>query len=244
MGFWYLNADLGPREPCDPTSSTGSYPRFDTPASSGTNYSDGTMNLSAPTFNLTGAAYDCKSSSGHGEISWDPVKQKFYIKGTIFFDGSLCINSGTGCGSGGGSGVSATYTGSGSIILTGTFTETNGNAMCVGLSGGGCNQSVSWDPNNASLGIIAYGNDGSGNSIDIKQGQIQGLLMGYNNIYCEPATGTFVQGPMISVDASINCGNSNILSFPAISFPSTGFSGSTGPLPPAVLSPPVQFGGG
>jgi hypothetical protein len=49
---------------------------------------------------------------------------------------------------------------------------------------------------------------------------------------------------MISVNGDVSCGQKNTLSFPPISFPSTGFSGSTGPFPPGVLSPPIQFGGG
>lgn len=230
MGFWWTWADLGPRNQCDPTKSTGAYPTFD---------NNGTMDGNMPTWNLTGAAYDCVRGSHF--IDWDPTTKKLTINGTIFYDGNVCVGS-SGCGTN----VNATYTGSGSIILTGSFSMVNGDNMCVppALSGGGCDATVSWNPNNSSLGVIAYGNDGSGNSIAIKKGQIQALLMGYHDVYCEPASGTFVQGPLISVDADVICGNSNTLSFPAISFPSTGFAGSTGPLPPAVILPPVQYGGG
>jgi hypothetical protein len=63
-------------------------------------------------------------------------------------------------------------------------------------------------------------------------------------VYCDPASGTLVQGPMVSVHASVSCGQSGELRFPAISFASSGQDGLTGPLPLPVLQPPIQFGGG
>jgi Tfp pilus assembly protein PilX len=232
LGFYYRAADLGPFAHCDPSLSSGAYPTFD---------NDAIMNESAYStaspFNLTGTPYKCISRTDRGELSWDGTT--LHIKGVIFIDGSACVGS-SGCGTN----RVAKYTGKGTIILTGSFSMVNGDTMCVGLSGSSCNQTVDWNPDDTSLGIIAYGDIGDGNGIEIKQGQIQGLMMANKNIYCQPASGTLVQGPMVSVYGSINCGQSSTLSFPAISYPSTGFAGSTGPLPLPVLLPPLQFGGG
>lgn len=232
MGFYYQTADLGPFSKCDPSKSSGAYPTFD---------GDTTMNESAYSaanpFDLTGTPYRCISRTDRGELIWDGTT--LHIKGVIFIDGSACVGSG-GCGTN----RVAKYTGTGSIFLSGSFSMTNGDTMCVGLSGSNCDQAVSWNPDNTSLGIIAYGDIGDGDGIEIKQGQIQGLLLANKNIYCQPASGTLVQGPMVSVYGSINCGQSSTLSFPAIPYPSTGVSGISGALPLPQLLPPLQFGGG
>jgi hypothetical protein len=235
MGFWYNNADLGPRHACDPTQSTGPYPTFDT--------GDGKMNQSAYStgnpFDLTGTPYRCISASGRGWLVWTGTQ--LIVRGIIFFDGSICMGSG-GCGTN----LSGYYTGQGTIIATGTFQMNNNDTMCVtanGLSGGSCVRNVDWDPGQNSIGIIAYGDDGNGNSITIKKGSFQGLLMGYNNVDCS-VSGTFVQGPVVSVNGSVSCGQSGDMYFPAIPYPSNGFSGFIGPLPVPNLLPPQQYGGG
>jgi Tfp pilus assembly protein PilX len=232
MGFWYQNADLGPNTPC--AASSGTPPMFD---------NDGVMNQSAyavaAPFNLTGSThYTCRSASGTGVLSWDGTT--LTIKGTIFIDGSICSGGGTTCTNNN----DAIYVGKGTIILTGTFSIFNHDNLCVNLSGGGCNTSAAWNPDTTALAIVANGDFGNGDGIEIKQGQIQGLLLANKNVFCDPAAGTLVQGPMVAVYGSVSCGQAGTLSFPAISFASSGTDGLVGPLPLPQLLPPVQFGGG
>lgn len=240
MGFWYQFANLGPHSPCDPAKSAPYLPANNPVFDDG----DNLMNDSQSQFNLTGNTYKCISYDGTAWLIWNG--STLSINGTIYYDGSMCAGT-SGCGNN----LNATYTGSGSILLSGSFTMTNGDNLCVGMSGGSCDPNVAWNPNNQSLGIIAYGDTGlnsggsaSNNGIEVKASGFQGLLMARENIYCSPASNTFIQGPMISVYGDVSCGQKNTLSFPPISFPSTGFSGSTGPFPPGVLSSPIQFGGG
>lgn len=230
MGEWYLGADLGPNSGCDPTKSSGAY-------SSITFDNDKVMNQSAYStsspFNLVGSTYTCVSSSGRGELAWDG--STLTIKGTIFIDGSACI-----CGTNAG----GQYVGNGTIILTGVFTMSNNDQLCVegGVSGKTCNESVSWNPNDTSLGIIAYGDNGSGYGIVIDKGSYQGLLMAYKSIDCS-VSGTMVQGPVVSVTGDVSCGQSGDMNFPAIKYPTGGEQGFFGPSPQPVLLPPIQFGG-
>jgi Tfp pilus assembly protein PilX len=234
MGFWYQNADLGPKALC--SSPTGSPPNFDT--STGTpdlSINQSAYSLTAP-FDLTGTPYTCKSANNSGELSWDG--SVLTIKGNVFIDGSVTSSAGSGPTS------PAKYKGQGTLILSGGFVMTNKEALCVNVSGSNCDPSGPWDPNAQALAIVAFGVFSDGNSVSIKQGQFQGLLVGNQNVYCDPASGTLVQGPMVSVHASVSCGQSGELRFPAISFASSGQDGLTGPLPLPVLQPPIQFGGG
>jgi Tfp pilus assembly protein PilX len=225
MGFWYQNAGLGPNSGC--ATFSGTPPTFDT--------GDSTINQSAypqaTPFDLTGAPYSCTSADGNTKLAWDGTT--LTIKGTVFIDGSAQSSSN-----------GAKYVGKGTIILSGTFSMSNHNALCVNLSAGNCNTSVQWDADTTALAIVADGLDGSGNSVNIKQGQFQGLLIGNGNVYGDPASGTLIVGPMVSVYGSVSVGQSGTLQFPPISFASSGTDGLTGPLPLPQLLSPVQFGGG
>jgi hypothetical protein len=229
MGFWYLNAGLGPKSPC--ATSSGAPPKFDT--ASGT--PDNTINQSAYTqaspFDFTGANYSCTSADGKNKLAWDGTT--LTIKGTVFIDGSAQSSSNN-----------AKYVGKGTIILSGTFSMSNHNALCVNLSGGGCDTSAAWDADTTALAIVADGLDASGNSVTVKQANFQGLLIGNGNIFGDPASGTLIIGPMVSSYGSVSTGQSGTLQFPPISFASSGTDGLTGPLPLPQLLPPIQFGGG
>ena len=121
------------------------------------------------------------------------------------------------------------------------------------LTGGGdCDKTANWDPNLSAMFIMAAGDFATelsnqtgtaGNGIEIKKGQFQGGLFAGKNIDAT-VTGTMVQGPMISAYASVSTGQGGELSFPAISFPTSGSSGFTGPLPVPKLLAPRDFGGG
>jgi Tfp pilus assembly protein PilX len=236
MGFWYLNAGLGPKTPC--ATSTGTPPRFDT--SSGT--ADDTINESAysraaPFQLIGGATYSCTSADGQTKLAWDGTT--LTIKGTVFIDGSATISN---------NGTVAKYVGKGTIILTGLFSMSNNTALCANLSGSSCNTSAPWDADTTALAIIAGGIDTSqlpapGTSISIKKGNFQGLLLANGNIDGS-VSGTVIIGPMVSAYGSVNAGQSGTLQFPPITFASSGTDGFTGPLPIPQLLPPIQFGGG
>jgi hypothetical protein len=249
MGFWYENASLGPRHLC--ATSTGTPPRFDTPASVGPDAADGSLNQSATAagqpFDLTGASsYSCTSANGLGILSWNAGTKRLTIKGQVFIDGSVTSSS-----------TGATYTGQGALIISGTFLMTNQTLLCVALdsSGNNCKLDYPWDPNVAGMFIMAGGlftTDRSlqntnayptGTGIEIFKGQFQGGLLAANNVDAS-VTGSVVQGPMVSAYGDVSAGQSGFLSFPAIAFPSSGTDGFTGPLPLPQLLPPRQFGGG
>jgi hypothetical protein len=231
MGFWYLNAGLGPKSPC----ASPSLPRFDTV--SGT--ADNTINESAYTrgapFDLTGAAYSCTSADGQTKLAWDGTT--LTIKGTVFIDGSAKSTAGA-----------AKYVGKGTIILSGLYSMDNNTALCANLSGSTCSTSAPWDTDTTALAIVAAGVDTSvlplpGNSIEIKKGNFQGQLLATGNIVGS-VSGTLVIGPMVSVYGSVDAGQSGTLQFPPITFASSGTDGLTGPLPLPRLLSPIQFGGG
>ena len=239
MGFWYRNASIGPNSLCE--TSSGAFPRFDLPT--GTDGPDGSINQSAtagrPPFDLTGADYTCKT--GQGELSYNASTKKLTINGSIFIDGSATSTAND-----------ATYVGQGALILSGTFSMDNQDKLCVKVSGGNCDTDAPWDPNLSGMFIFAAGDFGTelsndsgtaGNGIEIKKGQYQGGLFAANKIDAT-VTGTVVQGPMVSAYGDVATGQGGELSFPSISFPTSGSSGFTGPLPLPRLLAPRNFGGG
>jgi hypothetical protein len=224
MGFWYQNAGLGPKSPC--ATSTGTPPTFDT-----NNLIDESAYSRNTPFDLTGAPYSCTSADGQTKLAWDGTT--LTIKGTVFIDGSAQSSSNT-----------AKYVGKGTIILSGLFSMSNHNTLCVNLSAGSCSTTAPWDSNTNALAIVANGVDPlTGDSIDIKQGNFQGLLLGDGNVNAS-VSGTLVVGPMVSVYGSVSAGQSGTLQFPPISFASSGTDGLTGPLPIPQLLSPTEFGGG
>jgi Tfp pilus assembly protein PilX len=228
MGFWYMNAGLGPRTAC--ATSSGTPPNFDT--------GDNTINQSAyaqgSPFDLTGATYSCTSADGKNKLAYDASSKTLTVKGTIFIDGSARSSAGNG----------TKYVGKGTIILSGLYSMDNNTVLCVNTSGGSCDTSAPWDADTTALAIVADGIDpATGDSIDIKKGNFQGLLLGNGNIDAS-VSGTLVIGPMVSVYGNVNAGQSGTLQFPPISFASSGTSGLTGPLPLPQLLSPINFGGG
>jgi hypothetical protein len=250
MGFWYLNADLGPLSPC--TTSTGSPPKFDTASG----VADNSINWSAsPTtvINLTppGASYTCKSMVGStilGELSWDASAKLLTVKGTIFIDGSITIAPG----------ATSRYTGQATIVTSGTFGMKN-NTICATHSGytGPCDFSATspWDPNKSALVIVADGLTGAGSAqgqgsdfdpgdgIHLKSSGFQGALIANHSVTTD--TTTQMQGPMISVYDGVVAGQSNDLIFPPITFAPSGGDGIITPdLPKPQLLAPQNYGGG
>jgi Tfp pilus assembly protein PilX len=233
MGFWYLNAGLGPKSPC--ATFTGTPLTFDTDNS----INESVYSRSTP-FDLTGAAYSCTSADGQTKLAWNGTT--LTIKGTVFIDGSATSSSRVG-----------KYVGKGTIILSGLYSMGNQTALCVNLaSPSNCDTSANWDADTNALVIVADGVDAShlstalpapGTSISIQKGNFQGLLLGYGNIDASVA-GTVVMGPIVSVYGVVNAGQTGTLQFPPITFASSGTDGLTGPLPLPQLLSPIQFGGG
>ena len=121
MGFWYLNAGLGPKTPC--ATSSGTPPRFDTVSGTPDNTINQSAYLAGSPFDLTGATYSCTSADGQTKLAWDGTT--LTIKGTVFIDGSARSTSGN-----------AKYVGKGTIILSGLYSMDNNTALCVNLTGG------------------------------------------------------------------------------------------------------------
>jgi len=232
MGFWYLNAGLGPKTPC--ATSSGTPPRFDTVSGTPDNTINQSAYLAGSPFDLTGANYSCTSADGQTKLAWDGTT--LTIKGTVFIDGSAKSTSG-----------SALYVGKGTIILSGRYSMDNNTQLCVNSDcgvGGPSTPPQQWDADTTALAIVADGIDPStGDSIDIKKGHYQGLLLGNGNVDGS-VSGTIMAGPIVSVYGSVNAGQSGTLQFPPITFAGSGTDGLTGPLPLPRLLPPIQFGGG
>jgi hypothetical protein len=232
MGFWYLNAGLGPKTPC--ATFSGTPPRFDTVSGTPDNTINQSAYLAGSPFDLTGANYSCTTADGQTKLAWDGTT--LTIKGTIFIDGSARSTSGN-----------AKYVGKGTIILSGRYSMDNNTALCVNADCGvgvGSNPPTPWDADTTALAIIADGIDPStGDSIDIKKGHYQGLLLGNGNVDGS-VSGTQIVGPIVSVYGSVNAGQSGTLQFPPITFAGSGSDGLTGPLPLPRLLAPIQFGGG
>ena len=113
MGFWYLNAGLGPKTPC--ATSSGTPPRFDTVSGTPDNTINQSAYLAGSPFDLTGANYSCTSADGQTKLAWDGTT--LTIKGTVFIDGSAKSTSGN-----------AKYVGKGTIILSGRYSMDNNTA--------------------------------------------------------------------------------------------------------------------
>jgi hypothetical protein len=260
--FWYQNANLGPNTPCYVYYSTGTIPSpltFDRQGVAQTavgadNVLDQSATAGRPAFDLTpaSAAYDCESQNGQHQLGWNGTNAVFHgiqpghlkVWGTIFIDGSVTSTANP-----------AIYEGIGALIMTGTFLMSNQQELCVAVTGSNCDTSFAWDPNKAGLFIFAGGDfttdrslqqtnaNGSGVSIEMKKAQYQGGLFA-RGIIDASVTGTVVDGPMISAYTDVFAGQSGILTFPPLLFPTSGSSGFSGPLPLARLLTPRQFGGG
>ena len=232
MGFWYLNAGLGPKSPC--ATTTGTPPRFDTV--SGT--ADNTINESAYSrgapFDLTGATYSCTSADGQTKLAWDGTT--LTIKGTVFIDGSAKSSTRK----------RREVRRQGDdhpqrALLDGqqhrALREPSGRRLQYERALG-CRHHRPRDRRGRDRPLDRR----SRNSIDIKKGNFQGLLLGNGNIDAS-VSGTLVIGPMVSVYGSVNAGQSGTLQFPPITFASSGTDGLTGPLPLPELLSPIEFGG-
>jgi Tfp pilus assembly protein PilV len=227
FSFWYTNAKPGPTQAC--TTTTGTPPAFEGSPAGGLNNNAGTINLTPA------ASYSCKyydippnDTDLLGELSWNNTTKKLTVRGAIYIDGSAVVSNNT---------VNE-YDGLATLYLSGTF-RIDGNAqLCGGIAASNCDFTA-WDPNTDNLGIIANGDDGSGNSIVLaNSARMQGSLYATKAV----DVGSFAQydGPMVA--GTFKLAN-NIVTheFPTINSVPVGWPGN--PTVYAEPQPPQNYSG-
>ena len=146
MGFWYLNAGLGPKSPC--ASSSGTPPRFDTVSGTPT-----TRSTRAPTRQAARSISPAPPTAARRRTarrSWRGTGPPSRSRAPSSSTEARQSTSG-----------SAKYVGKGTIILSGLYSMDNNTALCVNLEGGGCDTSAPWDADTTALAIVADGIDPS-----------------------------------------------------------------------------------
>ena len=233
MGFWYLNAGLGPKSPC--ASFSGTPPKFDTASGADNTINESAYSRGGP-FDLTGAAYSCTSADGQTKLAWDGTT--LTIKGNVFIDGSA-------------------RSGSAKREVRRQGDDHPQRALLDGQPGHALREprraaaaarvrrgirtpppSRSWRPGSTrrpghSRVTASKSRKGTSRDCSSPPGTSSGA-----------SRAPLVLGPMVSVYGSVDAGQSGTLQFPPITFASSGTDGLTGPLPLPRLLPPIQFGGG
>jgi len=227
FAFWYLNAKPGPSQAC--TTTTGTPPAFEGSPAGGLNNNAGTINLT-PNSSYSCKYYDIPPNQTDllGELSWNNTTKKLTVKGAIYIDGSAVVSNNS---------VNE-YDGLATLYLSGTF-RIDGNAqLCGGVAAGNCDF-TSWDPNTDNIGIIANGNDGSGNSVILaNQARLQGSL--YATYAVDVGSFAAYDGPMVA--GTFKLAN-NIVTheFPTITSVPVGWPGN--PTVYAEPQPPQNYSG-
>ena len=225
--FWYANAKPGPNQAC--TTTTGTPPAFDGPAPIAINSNAGTVNLT-PSSSYSCKYYDVPPNQTDllGELSWNNTTKKLTVRGAIYIDGSAYISNN----------AVNEYDGLATLYLSGTF-RIDGNAqLCGGVAASNCDFAA-WDPNTDNLGIIANGNDGSGNSIILENSsRMQGSL--YATYAVDLGSFAAYDGPMVA--GTFKLAN-NIVTheFPTITSVPVGWPGN--PTVYAEPQPPQNYSG-
>lgn len=227
FAFWYTNAKPGPTQAC--TTTTGTPPAFEGSPAGGLNNNAGTINLT-PSSSYTCQVWDNLLSPPEkiGELSWNNTTKKLTVRGAIYIDGSAIVSNN----------AVNDYDGLATLYLSGTF-RIDGNAqLCGGVAAGNCDFTA-WDPNTDNLGIIANGNDGSGNSVLLaNSARMQGSIYATNAV----DVGSFAayDGPMVA--GTFKLAN-NIVTheFPTITSVPVGWPGN--PTVYAEPQPPQNYSG-
>lgn len=227
FAFWYSNAKPGPGQAC--TTTTGTPPAFEGSPAGGMNNNAGTINLT-PSSSYSCKYYDIPPNQTDllGELSWNNTTKKLTVKGALYIDGSATISNNS---------VNE-YDGLATLYLSGTF-RIDGNAqLCGGVAAGSCDFAA-WDPNTDNLGIIANGNDGSGNSVILQNSsRMQGSL--YATYAVDVGNFAAYDGPMVA--GTFKLAN-NIVTheFPTITSVPVGWPGN--PTVYAEPQPPQNYSG-
>ncbi|HYK07150.1 MAG TPA: hypothetical protein VEW11_05220 [Gaiellaceae bacterium] len=227
FAFWYANAKPGPNQAC--TTTTGTPPAFEGSPAGGLNNNAGTINLT-PNSSYSCKYYDIPPNDTDllGELSWNNTTKKLTVKGAIYIDGSAVISNNS---------VNE-YDGLATLYLSGTFRIDGNSQLCGGVASNNCDFTA-WDPNTDNLGIIANGDDGSGNSIVMEnQSRLQGSL--YATYAVDLGSFAVYDGPMVA--GTFKLAN-NILTheFPTITSVPVGWPGN--PTVYAEPQPPQNYSG-
>ncbi len=227
FAFWYTNAKPGPNQAC--TTTTGTPPAFEGSPAGGMNNNAGTINLT-PSSSYSCKYYDIPPNQTDllGELSWNNTTKKLTVLGAIYIDGSATISNNS---------VNE-YDGLATLYLSGTFRIDGSAQLCGGVAAGNCDFAA-WDPNTDNLGIIANGNDGSGNSVIMENSsRMQGSL--YATYAVDVGNFAAYDGPMVA--GTFKLAN-NIVTheFPTITSVPVGWPGN--PTVYAEPQPPQNYSG-
>jgi Tfp pilus assembly protein PilX len=225
--FWHANAKPGPNQAC--TTTTGTPPAFDGPTPIALNNNAGTINLT-PSSSYSCKYYDVPPNQTDllGELSWNNTTKKLTVRGAIYIDGSAYISNNS----------VNDYDGLATLYLSGTFRIDGSSQLCGGVAASNCDFTA-WDPNTDNLGIIANGNDGSGNSIVMENSsRMQGSL--YATYAVDVGNFAAYDGPMVA--GTFKLAN-NIVTheFPTITSVPVGWPGN--PTVYAEPQPPQNYSG-
>jgi Tfp pilus assembly protein PilV len=227
FAFWYTNAKPGPNQAC--TTTTGTPPAFEGSPAGGMNNNAGTINLT-PNSSYSCKYYDIPPNQTDllGELSWNNTTKKLTVRGAIYIDGSAYISNNS----------VNDYDGLATLYLSGTFRIDGSSQLCGGVAASNCDFTA-WDPNTDNLGIIANGNDGSGNSVILENSsRMQGSL--YATYAVDVGNFAAYDGPMVA--GTFKLAN-NIVTheFPTITSVPVGWPGN--PTVYAEPQPPQNYSG-
>lgn len=208
---WYAGAAPGPRNACSAVSGTP--PAFDN--NGARDNSLGTASLTPPT------SYTCvvgPAANSRGELSWNASTQLLTVRGTIFVDGSLTVDS-----------TLAQYDGHGTIYVSGGFVLSAGARLCATVVAGDCNMAPGgWNPDSELLAIAANGNGHGGafpgNGIQFgSHSRFQGALYATNAI--QFGGYSIMHGPMIA-SSIVTCSGQQFPPFARLTVVPSGIPGS------------------
>lgn len=187
----YASAAPGPNNPCGAGSTIGPL-RFDSTGSTTRDTSLGTVRLLYMS-GSSGSAnnFDCRFYDGSGNLvgrlAWTfGSPGTLIIQGKVFIDGNLYFTGND----------KAVYQGSGTIYVNGTVTFDHGAHIC-GAAMDGLECSTNWDPDVASLEIVAINaNNASPGWSMLGDAQFEGIS--YTNGRYVSDNGAWTQGPVIA----------------------------------------------
>ncbi|MFN2469359.1 MAG: hypothetical protein ABR521_14670 [Gaiellaceae bacterium] len=176
--FWYANAKPGPKHAC----SSGSFPGgFD---------NDLDQNRSLPDVDPFVTSYDCTVSVGStvlGRIAYNAGTGEFVIKGVVFFDGNIVVNSD----------AKVLYSGRGTIYAAGKIDFGNSLNICAKRLAGNCDYgTAAWDPEVKLLAWIAAGTNFTPDLLMRQSVQFQGAAYATTDTTIEQSVKW--QGPIIT----------------------------------------------
>jgi uncharacterized protein (UPF0333 family) len=193
----YLTASPGPKDGCG-AGSTGTPPAnlFD---SNGT--LDGSLGTTDFATHMGSGTWSCKTASGELDWSWSGINGSIAtlgVVGTVFFDGSFTLD--------GGDLIKWASGSRGNIYIDGTMAMSHNASMCATISGGSCDFSASWDPqNNQSDPLVffaAYNRAGAAFGWTMAGASgFQGIL--YTNGGFSLGNGTQTMGSVFADNASV-----------------------------------------